>query len=79
MFISGLLDFIIADRPAGGFNESGINGDAFIDGEALRGLKNWMDFRFYNSDKKFRSEEAKVQEISAKMSHKSVFDCIFPL
>ena len=45
----------------------------------LRGLKNWMDFRFYNSDKKFRSEEAKVQEISAKMSHKSVFDCIFPL
>ena len=30
MFISGLLDFIIADRSTGGFNESGINGDALF-------------------------------------------------
>ena len=35
MLISGLLDFVIADRPTGGFNESGINGNAFIDSEAL--------------------------------------------
>ena len=46
MFISGLLDFIIADRSTGGFNESGINGDAFIDGEAL-GFKLTKDFGIY--------------------------------
>jgi len=35
MFISGLLDFIIANRSAGGFNQPGINGDPFIDGKTL--------------------------------------------
>ncbi len=38
MLILGLLDFVIADRPTGGFNEPGINGNAFIDSESL-GLK----------------------------------------
>ena len=35
MLISGFFDFVIADRATGGFNESGINGNAFIDSEAL--------------------------------------------
>jgi hypothetical protein len=35
MLISGFLDFIIPDRMTGGFNESGINGNAFIDSEVL--------------------------------------------
>jgi hypothetical protein len=35
MLISGLLDFVIANWPTGGFNESGIDGNAFIDSEAL--------------------------------------------
>ncbi len=43
MLISGLLDFIIADGATGGFNESGINGNAFIDSEPL-GFKLAKDF-----------------------------------
>ena len=35
MLISGFFDFFIADRAAGGFDKSGINGDALIDSEAL--------------------------------------------
>ena len=35
MLICGFLDFFIADRATGGFNESGLNGNAFIDSEAL--------------------------------------------
>jgi hypothetical protein len=35
MLISGFLDFVIADRATGGFNQSGINGNVFIDSEAL--------------------------------------------
>jgi len=35
VFFFQFLEFLVADRPAGGFNESGINSDAFIDGKAL--------------------------------------------
>jgi len=34
-YVSEFFDFIIADRATGGFNESGINGNAFIDSQAL--------------------------------------------
>ena len=43
MLISGFFDFVIADRAVGGFNQSGINGNAFIDTEAL-GLKLAQNF-----------------------------------
>ena len=36
MFISHFCDFSIADRSAGRFDESGVNGNTFIDGESLR-------------------------------------------
>jgi len=29
------VKFIIAERPAGGFNKPGVNGDAFINAQAL--------------------------------------------
>jgi hypothetical protein len=35
MLISGLLDFLIADRATGGFNEPCISGNAFVDSETL--------------------------------------------
>jgi len=35
VFFFQFLEFLVADRPAGGFNESGINSDAFIDGKTL--------------------------------------------
>jgi len=35
MLISGFFDFVVANRATGGSNESGINGNAFIDSEAL--------------------------------------------
>ena len=45
MHISGFFDFVIADRATGGFNESGINGNAFIDSEGL-GLQTGAGFRY---------------------------------
>ena len=34
-FFSKLFDFIITDRMAGGFNQPGVNSDAFINAQAL--------------------------------------------
>jgi hypothetical protein len=35
MFIPEFMDVFIADRPAGGFDQPGINGNAFIDIKAF--------------------------------------------
>ena len=32
MFILEPIDFLVADRPAYGFNQPGIDGNAFVDG-----------------------------------------------
>jgi len=37
----------------------------FKDISSWRGLKNWLDSQFYNTDEKIRSEEAKAHEIIA--------------
>ena len=34
MFIPELIDFLVADRPAIGFNQPGIDGNAFVDGQS---------------------------------------------
>ena len=39
MLIPEFIDFFVADGPAGGFDEPGIDGDAFIDGQSL--ASNW--------------------------------------
>jgi hypothetical protein len=44
MLNSDFFDFIIADSAAGGFNEFGFNGNAFIDSEAS-GFKLTKNFR----------------------------------
>jgi hypothetical protein len=58
MLISGLLDFVIANRPTGGFNASGIDGNAFIDSEAL-GFKLAKNFGVDLSSKVFSLELCK--------------------
>ena len=35
MLISRFFDFIIADRMTGGFNESGVNSDAFLNAQPM--------------------------------------------
>jgi hypothetical protein len=34
MFIPEFMDVFIADRPDGGFNQPGIDGNAFVDGQS---------------------------------------------
>jgi hypothetical protein len=43
MFIPEFIDFFVADGPAGGFDKSGVHGNAFIDGQSF-GFKLAQDF-----------------------------------